>query len=109
MSERAERVGANEALFRAVNEKIEDLNEAFGELTGTMAIVCECGSAGCTEQIEVELPFYERIRDDAALFVVVSGHEAPDLEKIVERHEGYDVVRKHDGQPHEIAEELDPR
>ena len=30
MDERARRIGENEALYRSVNDKIEDLNETFG-------------------------------------------------------------------------------
>jgi hypothetical protein len=32
MDERARRIGENEAVYRAVNEKIEALNESFGTL-----------------------------------------------------------------------------
>ena len=33
MNERARRVGKNEVLFRSVNERLEDLNEAFVDST----------------------------------------------------------------------------
>jgi hypothetical protein len=74
-----------------------------------MTAVCECGDASCSEQIELDLPTYERIRAEPTLFIVRRGHEIPDVEDVVEQHEGFDVVRKHEGGPAELARERDPR
>jgi hypothetical protein len=109
MDERARRIGQNEILYRAVNEKIEGLNLAFGKLTESMTVVCECGDATCTEHIELDLPAYEGIRADPTLFVVRPGHVFGDVEDIVERADAYDVVRKSVGEPRRLAEEHDPR
>jgi hypothetical protein len=109
MDERARRIGHNEILYRAVNEKIEGLNAAFGTLVESMTVVCECGEVTCTEQIELDISTYERVRADPALFVVRPGHEFADLEDVVEHAERYDVVRKRPGGPQELAEEHDPR
>jgi hypothetical protein len=109
MGERERRIGQNEALFREVNETIRGVNEAFGAITGTMSILCECGSLGCDKQIVVPLAEYEHLRSDPTLFAVLAGHDIPDVELVVERREGYDVVRKHAGEPQEIAIETDPR
>ena len=108
MDERA-RIGANEALFRQVNERLESLNETFATLTDTFEIACECGDSACLEQLTVPQELYERVRSDATLFFVVPGHEAPDVERVVERHAGFDIVSKHGGLPQRIAEETDPR
>jgi hypothetical protein len=107
--ERGERIGRNEAVFRAVNEKIEAVNLAFGEVSDRMQLVCECGDAQCAEPIELTLAAYESLRSDATLFSVVPGHELPEAEQVVERHEGYSVVRKLEGIPNQIARETDPR
>jgi|GEM_PF-4479996 len=42
--EREVRAARNRAILRAVNEKILELNEAFGALLGTFAIACECAA-----------------------------------------------------------------
>ena len=42
IDERERRLGLNEALFREVNERLRGLNEAFGEVTNRMELVCEC-------------------------------------------------------------------
>jgi hypothetical protein len=109
VDDRARKIGENEALFRAVNERIEGLGQAFGLITEPMTIVCECGSGTCVEQIELPVSDYERIRSDPTRFVIRPGHERPDVEDLVEQNDGYHVVRKHPGDPAELARETDPR
>jgi hypothetical protein len=106
MDERARRIGENEALYRSINERIEDLNAGFGMVTETMAVICECGKIECTEQIELDIPTFERVRSDPAQFVVLPGHELPEVETVIERHDGYFLLRKDPGGPAELAEEL---
>jgi hypothetical protein len=110
MDDRARRIGRNEAIFREVNEQIEQLNERFHAVgADVLQLVCECGSLECVEQLTVPLGVYEGARADPALFVVKPGHEIPDVEQVVEREEEYFVVRKHPGGPEELARETDPR
>ena len=109
MDERARKIGENEALYRSVNEKIEDLNQTFGLLAESMTIVCECGRLECSEQIQLDIPTYERVRSNPTHFVALPGHELPEVETVVERHEGYIVLRKDPGGPAELAREMDPR
>jgi len=108
--ERTRRIGANEGVFRKVNEQIEDLNRGFAEISdGTMQIVCECGDIRCTKQIRVDVGAYEQVRSDPHLFFTIEGHEAADVETVVERTSGYQVVRKRSGRPQRIAAHTDPR
>jgi hypothetical protein len=109
MDERQRRIGLNEAVFREANERIEEVNRTFEPLTGELVLVCECGSAECVEKISVTAPAYEELRSDPTHFAIVPGHEIPDVESIVEHHEGYDVVKKDEGVPQRIAEATDPR
>ena len=106
MDERARRIGENEALYRSINEKIEGLNETFGLVTETMAVICECGRLECSEQIELDIPTYEHVRADPTHFVLLPGHEEPDVETVVEDHGTFRVVRKDPGGPAELAREL---
>ena len=107
--ERARRVGHNEALFRAVNERIEDLTEEFATPSETFAVVCECGELSCTDHIDVPPAVYERTRQNPTRFVVKSGHEAPDIEHVVEADDDYCVVEKGPPEAKRVAEETDPR
>lgn len=110
MSERTRRIGANEALFRGVNEEIEALSREMAEFTSRpMQIVCECGDIECTERVTLAVDDYERIRADPALFFVRPGHELPEVETVVERNEEFFVVRKRPGEPEQVARATDRR
>lgn len=108
MDERARRIGVNEALFRAVNEQIEALNQRLAG-PGPMDIVCECADAQCVERLHVELSEYERVRKDAHRFLVAPGHVIPEFESVIEEHTGYHVIEKIHDEPERIAEATDPR
>jgi hypothetical protein len=107
--ERARRVGLNEAIFRQVNEQIRGLDNEFGMQEGDMTVICECGNADCTERLKLTVSAYEGVRIDSLLYVVAPGHEIPDVERVIEHGEGYDVVQKREGEPAEVARETDPR
>ena len=107
-----ERVVRNEALFREFNERIENVADSLdirseGESL-RIEFVCECGSLGCLERIELIRGEYEAVRADPRRFVVVRGHEDPAIARIVELHEDFAVVEKLDHAA-EIAVEHDPR
>ena len=104
MSSREERIGLNEAVFREVNERIE-----FDLKTQSLDLICECGDAACVERISMTHAEYEEIRSEAHQFAVHPGHEYPDVESVVARLKGYDIVRKNKGVPAQIAEQTDPR
>ena len=106
MSERERRIAKNEEIFRRVNEQIEQINEAFGEVAGSMTLVCECGDTSCIEQIAVAPEEYRRLRADPTMFAIKPGHEIPDVEDVVDRLDRYWVVKKHEGGPAEVARAL---
>ncbi len=110
MEERDRRVGLNEALFREVNERLRDVNEAFGAVTQRMELVCECGDAGCAERITMSVAEYEELRSHPDRFVVVHGHaDRAEIEEVVAQRPSWDVVRKRPGAPTTLAERTDPR
>jgi len=109
-NERKARITSNEGLFRAVNEKIENMNAAFATVVETFTVVCECGDNTCVDQIHIPVEDYEGARMDPALFIVVPGHEIPDVENIVERTDDFVLVKKNEGGIGEkIAAATDPR
>jgi hypothetical protein len=110
VDERSRRVGRNEAVFREVNEQIESLNRGSGAVGDEILhIVCECGDLRCVEQFVVDVDVYERIRAEPTMFLVLPGHERPDVERVVEQAETYHVVKKLEGVPGLVARESDPR
>ena len=109
MSSREERIGLNEAVFREVNERIEGLAESFELKAEPLDLVCECGEAACVRRISMTRAEYEELRSDPHQFAVHPGHEQPDVEEVVDRRKGYDIVSKTTGIPERIAERTDPR
>ena len=106
---RSERIGRNEALFREVNERVERLTHEFQVTDEDLELLCECGDPSCHERIALPLSEYEALRADSTTFAVKPGHEAPEAETVVRHHDRYLVIRKHPGEPAELAAELDER
>jgi hypothetical protein len=106
---REARIGMNEAVFRSVNERIQEVANSFQLNTEPLDLICECGNASCVERISLTPAEYEELRSSAHHFAVVPGHEVKDVEMVVARRGRYDIVSKNRGVPEQIAEETDPR
>ena len=102
-----ERIGANEAVFREVNEGISR-GRYPGEDDDPRGFRCECARLGCNKMVELTARDYERIRASSRHFLVAPGHEMPELEQVVERHDGYVIVEK-TGPAAVRADASDPR
>jgi len=107
MEDRGERIARNEAAYRDVNEAIRKGRGAPGAET-PRPFVCECGQLGCNELVELTLAEYEAVREHSRRFFMLDGHEIPDVENVVERHERYLVAEKRATQAR-IVEATDPR
>ena len=105
---RVDRAARNEALFRRVNERLEEVNEAFNTVVDDAEFVCECASIDCVERIELTLVEYEALRSVPTHFVVKHGHVMPESERVVEDRGDYLVVEKV-GHAGERARQLDAR
>jgi hypothetical protein len=105
LSSREQRIAANEAHFRDVNERIA--RHEAGE-DDPLEIICECGDPDCVEPITVTRADYERARSDPTLFLAKPGHVEPDGKEIVAERPEYKLVRK-TGDAGAVAEERDPR
>jgi hypothetical protein len=106
MGTREDRLARNEALFRAVNERVKEARRpAEGE---TIVFICECGDENCTAEISLTLSEYEGVRSDPLQFVLAHGHANPSIEEVVEHTDRYEVGRKH-AEEARIARETDPR
>ncbi len=96
MESRVERLARNEAMFREVNERVESVHSdwsAFGPET-PLRIVCECSHADCAEMVEIGANAYTAVREDPTRFIVLRGHDEPDVERVVQEQQGYAVVEK---------------
>ena len=106
VAERDKRLAVNEALFREMNERVEERVQASVGTEAAFAILCECADVDCVERILLTPLEYEAAHADPAQFTVLPGHAAVDVEMIVTRNERFEVVRKH-GLAGEVAEDLD--
>ena len=97
---REERLAANEARFREMNESAQPRREKAGS---GGRFICECADRGCTRWIEVEPDEYARVRAHPRHFLVTPTHEVPDIETVVERNERFFVIEK----PEEVAHVLE--
>jgi hypothetical protein len=89
----AERSARNEEIFRGVNERIEEGAERHA-VSAALPFHCECGNASCVETIEIEAAHYAAIMRERYRFVIIPGHQDPEIEQIVERRPDYLVVEK---------------
>jgi hypothetical protein len=106
----SQRAAENQALFREVNERLENLNTTFNTITRYGNWACECASVDCLERVAMTLDEYEQLRAIPTWFAVVPSeeHVVPEVERVVERYERYWVVEKL-GRAAGIAVERDPR
>jgi hypothetical protein len=105
MSAREERLARNEAFFRELNERLEELTPGSASV---IVVLCECADEDCAQRLTLQKAEYEEIRAHDTHFVVVHGHADLRIEDIVQRTDRFEVVAKR-GVAGEVAEDLDPR
>ena len=108
--ETRDRIAKNEALFRDVNERVKEIDQAHGIPSGDNAwdFLCECGNADCIERISLTLAEYEHVRSDPTLFALMPVHEEPEVERAIERTDRFVIAKKKPGE-RAIAKQADPR
>jgi hypothetical protein len=91
-----ERTARNEALWREVNDRIDELDETMRVLPDDTRLLfhCECGQEGCTKMISLTPAEYREVRSDVDRFAVYPGHEQIALERTIKRTERYVLVDK---------------
>jgi hypothetical protein len=103
VEERFERQARNEALMRTVNDQRAALDERadWAAPEQLFEFQCECGkTSGCEGSVLMTLTEYERVRRQRDRFAVVPGHEAGEIEYVVEQDERYAIVDKRDEVEH---------
>lgn len=108
MDDEAERrLARNEILFRETNEAIER-GQWPGSPLKQVRFRCECSHLDCGEAVEITLAEYEQVRSFPRRFLIVIGHEMPEIETVVSRAPGYLIVEKLDAAG-QTAAANDPR
>jgi hypothetical protein len=105
--EREVRAARNESLFRALNERLEQVREGTQPDEAT-EYFCECAERSCASMVQLSPDQYEHARGEGDRFIVMPGHVVPDVERVAEQHESYWIVEKL-GLGSYVADALDPR
>jgi hypothetical protein len=108
VDERQRRLGLNEAFFREVNERLEEMAESLDSRAVRHDFICECADAACAERISLSLDEYRHVRSKPTTFAVKPGHEVVEVERVVFEDPRYVVVEK-ENEAAEVAAETDPR
>jgi hypothetical protein len=90
-SPRDQRLTENELLFRRANEQAAR-HTLRGDVPTELEVVCECTDRDCRQALTMSTAEYEWLRQNPRRFVVLPGHEAPAVEQVVERFDGYVIV-----------------
>lgn len=117
------RLAENEIVFRQLNEQIhtgyaetnrlarEDSQPQFTVIHKSddkpLYFYCECSDEKCSMRIKINVHDYHAVHQRRDQFIVVPGHEVPEIEKVVSTKPGYNVVKKLVTPP-EIADTLNP-
>ena len=105
-----ERAAHNQAMFREVNERLDELTRTLTMTLTQADWVCECADTECDERLEMRLDEYEAVRQHGARFAVACDpkHVDAEVEQVIQRTDRYWVVEKIE-RAARVAVELDPR
>lgn len=68
----------------------------------TLMFICECADENCTRRIKMRLNEYNAIHRSPKRFVIAKGHNAPDIENVIETKKNYFVVEKNETPPQDV-------
>jgi len=98
MDQSERRRAENEAVFRQRNDRLKNAIDTVlpdeNKVDINLRFTCECSNEFCHAAVELSAAKYEQIRRHPRQFIIVPGHEQPDIEGVVE-FEGYAVAEKH--------------
>lgn len=105
MDPRLERIAKNEEVFRATNRELARAEEQAGAAAdGVLEVICECGRDSCNGVIKLTVSEYGDVHAQKDRFVVLRGHESPEIERVVDDRGHFLVVDKV-GEAEEIVED----
>lgn len=93
----------NQDLGRKINNRIRRRGPWQGN---KICVVCECVDCDCEERIQMTVEQYQQIRKEGSVFLVVVGHQSPNVERIVGGEGKWLAIQK-TGRGKRYAEKLD--
>ena len=106
----AERKGQNEAIWRDVNETLEQRARELVDPRDLerLPFLCECPKLDCLAVATLTLPEYETVRANGLRGLAVHGHEDLSVERVVAENERFVTTEKF-GPAGEVFAHADPR
>jgi hypothetical protein len=94
---RNERLVENEVIFRDANKNVQEFIEIDTDLPldKTYQFYCECSRPDCLEHIKLTISKYKELHQKKRHFVILTGHEFKEVEKVIKKNADYEVVEKH--------------
>lgn len=96
MPGRDERCAENQYRFNKANDRLRDLLEERARPDQKVPFLCECADDSCLESVELSVREYERLHENADVFVIVPGHPRVDGEAVLHREDRFEQVEKGD-------------
>ena len=87
---RPSEVAHRQSYVRRVNEGAEGLPQN-GD-ADEVSILCECGRGECTSTLQLNGEVYRSVRRQATWFIVVDGHEVPEVGRVKQRRGTWTIV-----------------
>jgi len=85
---------ANETMLRGANAQLERDADRAGTPDSSLAwLLCECAE-DCGGSVSMTFDEWEAVHRYEARFTVAPGHEAPAVERVLDRFDRYIVVEK---------------
>ena len=102
MKSKQQRQAENEVIFRQRNHAMKNMAREVlvndNEVDVSLEFICECSDEECRDTVRLPISEYEKARKNSAQFIIVPGHDRPDIERVIKR-EGYAVVEKYEQPP----------
>jgi len=108
MDERSQRrLKANEMVFRKANSDVADfIEDQTGRRDKVIEFYCECSRARCRQRIQLSLEEYRQAHENDRSFIILPGHQEPEVEKVIHRSGSFFVVEKQGPMPSSQAVDL---
>jgi len=82
-----------EETFAKANEQIRARAEEY-EFAAAVPFLCECSDVSCTDTVPLSLTTYREARTVSAAFILLPGHNDPQVGRIVGEGSGYVLVER---------------
>jgi ANTAR domain-containing protein len=86
---REKRMVETEELYRQVNDAIAENRTVDGQL-----YMCECANPYCNETMQLTSEDIEVLHSMPGYYIILPGHEVPDVESVVHSTDSYEIVNK---------------